>query len=314
MNPAEPAPLPSSDLAVIPYAGWRNNLRVSNGTVELVITLDVGPRILAFARPGGTNPLKQYPDQVGGTGETVWRNRGGHRLWIAPESLDVTYCPDNAPVAWRSLGPRHVRLTPPAEPTGFQKELEVSLDATGTGVTVVHRLTRLGTAPARVAIWALTVMTPGGVALVPQPAFGEHPRDLLPNRRLVVWPYTDLSDPRWQLGRGFFRLRQDAACAATKIGLAHALGWSAYHVADVCFIKRYPWAATAVYPDDGCNFEVFTNAKMLELESLGPLTTLGAGETLEHVEHWSLHDAPRDLTTQSDEALAEFFARCLRRD
>lgn len=294
---------------LIPFGGWPRNLRLSNGTVELITTLDVGPRILSFARPGGTNPFKLYAEHAGGVGEAIWRNRGGHRLWIAPESLELTYHPDNAPVAWEPLGPRHVRFTPPPETApGFQKQIDLRLAATGADVTVVHRVTRLGAAPARLALWALTVMTPGGVAFLPQPAFGEHPRDLLPNRRLVVWPYTDLSDPRWRLGRGFFRLRQDPARPATKIGLAQAQGWSAYHVGDVCFLKRFPWEPAAVYPDDGCNFEIFSNAKMLELESLGPLTTLQPGQTVEHVEHWSLHDAPRDLPEQSDEAVGEYFA------
>ena len=35
--------------------------------------------------------------------------------------------------------------------------------------------------------------------------------------------------------------------------------------------------------------ETFTNGEFLELETLGPITRLAPGETVEHVERWSLH-------------------------
>ncbi len=293
---------------VVPFNGWKENLRLRNGTAELIITLAVGPRILSYTKAGGLNPLKIYDDQVGAAGEPAWKIRGGHRFWIAPEDRTTTYCPDNAPVAWERLGELGVRLTPPPETaTGLQKQIDVTLEATGTRATIIHRVTRLGTTPVTLAPWALTVMTTGGVAVVPQPELGEHPRDLLPNRTLVLWPYTDLSDRRWQFGRRYLRLRQDTTCGPTKIGLADPLGWCAYFVRDVCFVKRYAWNPTAPYPDGGCNFETFTGAKMLELESLGPLTRLASGETATHTEHWELHDAPHAPGNQPDDALAKFF-------
>lgn len=308
------APAEKASMDVVSFNGWRNNLRLSNGAVELIITLDVGPRILSYTKPGGFNPLKIYDDQAGTTGETVWKNRGGHRLWLAPETREITYHPDNVPVAWERRGPWSVRLTPPQETSiGFQKQIDLTLEPTGTGLTIVHRITRTGSTTVELAAWALTVMTPGGVAILPQPEMGEHPRDLLPNRKFVLWPYTDLSDPRWQLGRRFLRLRQDISRGPTKIGAADPIGWCAYVVNDVCFLKRYAWDPAAAYPDGGCNFETFSNAKMLEVESLGPLTRLTAGHSVEHTERWELHDAPPGLAAQSDDTLAEYFRGLPRR-
>ena len=45
----------------------------------------------------------------------------------------------------------------------------------------------------------------------------------------------------------------------------------------------------ANYPDDGCNFETYTNHEMLEIESLGPLVTLAPGESSAHQERWFQH-------------------------
>jgi hypothetical protein len=299
----------------VPFGGWPNTLRLRNGTVELIATLDVGPRILSYRRAGGPNPFKLYPDQAGGTGEEIWRNRGGHRLWIAPEIREVTYHPDNSPVGWAALpGKPGVRLTPPPEGAiGFQKQIDLELEATGTGVTIVHRLTRLAGPPMKVAIWALTVMTPGGVAIMPQPPLGQHPSDLLPNRKLVIWPYTDLSDSRWRFGPRFIRLRQDSTRGATKIGLADRLGWCGYFVHGVFFCKRYAGIdENAAYPDDGCNCETFSNDKMLEIESLGPLQTLESGQTIEHQERWELHEAPEFEFDQPDETIEASLPPVLR--
>ena len=305
---AQPLASSSARIAVVPFQGWASNLLVANGCVTLIITLDVGPRILSYTTADGLNPFWIASDQAGRTDESIWQIRGGHRLWIAPEDRIVSYFPDNAPVAWEQTGPLQVRLTPPPETTtGFQKQLEVELDPTGTRVTLIHRVTRLARSATDCAIWALTVMAPGGTAIMPQPALGEHPRDLLPNRRQVLWPYTNLADPRWRFGAKFLRLRQDASLGPTKLGLADSQGWCAYLYEGGCFVKTYGWNPAAVYPDGGCNFETFTNAKMLELESLGPLTRLRYGESIEHRENWELHPAPAAGAVLPDDELAGYF-------
>jgi len=274
----------------VAFRGWPHALRLANGQVELIVTLDVGPRVLSYALNGGVNVFNIYEDQAGGMGEPQWRNRGGHRLWLAPESPDFSLWPDNRPVAWERLGETGVRLTPPPETgPGFQKQIDLILSPDSAKVTVVHRIIRTGTQPCRAAPWALSVMAAGGYAIMPQPPLGEHPRDLLPNRRLVVWPYTELSDPRYGFGRRFLTLRQDPAGRPTKIGMPSALGWAGYWLQQTLFIKRFGLVPNAEYPDDGCNLEVFTNARMLELESLGPLRSFNPGDQAELVEHWELH-------------------------
>lgn len=299
---------------IVAFNGWQNNLRLNNGTVELIVTLDVGPRILSYRKCGGFNPLKIFEDQAGTTGEQTWRSRGGHRLWIAPEDKVQTYFPDNATVTWEKLGELQVKLVSlPETNTGYQKEIEITLDAAGTGVTILHRITRIDSTPVYVAPWVLSVMAAGGIAVVPQPELGQHPRDLVPNRNLVLWPYTDMSDPRWRFGRKYILLKQDASGGPTKIGLSHQPGWSGYLVGGVFFLKRYPWDSHAIYPDNGCNFETFTNARMLELESLGPLTNLRPKQSVEHVERWELHDGPETLdVTNPEEQLDKLLEPILR--
>ncbi len=71
----------------IEYKGWKNNLRLSNGDTELVLTLDVGPRVISYKLKDGKNVFVELADQMGKSGEAEWVARGGHRLWVGPEDL-----------------------------------------------------------------------------------------------------------------------------------------------------------------------------------------------------------------------------------
>jgi hypothetical protein len=76
--------------------GLEGCLSLSNGTVEVVVTTEVGPRIARYGFVGGENLLAEMPDHRGPA--TAWKVWGGHRLWAAPEARPRTYAPDNAPV------------------------------------------------------------------------------------------------------------------------------------------------------------------------------------------------------------------------
>lgn len=282
---------------VVPYKGWDRNLRLSNGETELIITLDVGPRILSYRTADGPNVLKEFDDQLGKSGEPKWAVRGGHRLWVAPEDPDRTYVPDNAPVKHEQIGPGAVRLTLPADAKhGLEKVVEVKLAPKGSEVQIDHKVVNRSSKPAELAIWSLTVMKPGGVEVIPLPAKAPHPGDaengtvetFAPSFPLVSWSYTDFQDPRWTFGSDSLVLRQDPKLGPTKVGLRNPAGVVGYLNDGTLFIKRFPCLKGVTYPDFGSNYETFTNEEMLELETLGPLVTVAPGEATSHRETWSL--------------------------
>jgi hypothetical protein len=283
--------------------GLPNCLLLSNGTIEVIVTTDVGPRVARYGFVDSENVLGECPAEAVQTEWGEWKPWGGHRLWIAPEALPRSYAPDNDPVEAESVGALGVRLVQTVESqTGMRKELTVALDAEGGGVTLKHRLTNLGAWRVEAAAWALTIMRGGGEALIPQEPYGPHPEHLLPARTLVVWPYTDMSDPRLSFGRRLVRVRTDAARPAPqKLGVLNKRGWAAYRLGTTLFVKRFGHEEGARYPDLGCNNEVFTAGSFIEVESLSKLTELEPGESIEHVERWSLF---RDFTAgDADEDL-----------
>ena len=142
-------------------------------------------------------------------------------------------------------------------PQRLRKTLGIFAAAQGTRVSLRHTVVNEGEQPITLAPWALTVMRPEGLEIIPQPPLGEHPRDLLPNRGVVLWAYTDLSDLRLTLGTKFWLLRQAADYPPIKIGLAHRERWIAYVLSDSLFVKTFEYDPAAPYPDGGCNFETF---------------------------------------------------------
>jgi hypothetical protein len=297
-------------IELVEYRGWKNNLKLSNAACELVVTLDVGPRVIAYRLPGGFNVMKNYDSMMGGTGEAEWQIRGGHRFWLAPEDLTRTYFADNRPVKWEQKSDLEVTFTPPPETEyGVQKVMTLKLDPETTRVRVTLTVTNIGTAATELAPWGPTVMAPGGVEVIPLPGKFNHPghpsrakspADFGPNQELILWPYFDFADTRWQFGAKYIMLRQDVNKGPTKIGLAHREGWVGYVNSNTLFVKRFDYREGAVYPDRGTRYQTFSNEDMLEMETVGELTTLKPGESASLVESWELFGGVPDVRTEAD--------------
>lgn len=276
----------------VPYLGSLKNIRLSNGTVELLLTTDYGPRIMRYAFMGSRDEDNLFAILPGPTTTTElgeWWIRGGHRLWHAPESMPYTYETDNDPIQAKVEGNTVKLIQPVEKTTRIQKEIWVTLDPKGSHVTVTHKLTNKGFTAVELACWALSVMNTGGVAIFPQEPYGPHPENLLPARPLVLWSYTNMSDPRWMWGKSFVTLKQDPGMKdPQKVGFLNKPGWAGYLRNKTLFLKRFPYEPGKTYPDFNCNMETFTNDKFLEVETLGPLVTLKRGEAVTHTEHWWL--------------------------
>lgn len=284
----------------IAWGGWPNCYKLSDEKIELIVTTDVGPRIIYCGLVGGENVFYVDERVLGQTGADTWVNYGGHRLWHAPEDPIRTYVPDNSPVAFKETA-RGVEFVQDTEKlTGIRKSIHIEITPQSS-VLVDHLLHNHSDDEVSLAVWGLSVMKAGGVGILPLPPRGEHPRDLLPNTTLIAWPYTDFSDPRFTFGREYLLLQQDSeATTPQKIGGLIRDGWLGYLNAGTLFIKKFGWTDHGTYPDLGCNAEMFTNAVMLEVESLSCMHRLRSGTSVQHREEWSLHNDVSVLQTADD--------------
>lgn len=271
----------------ISYQGWQNCYRLKNEYIEVIITADVGPRIIHLSYLGEENFLKTYPAQFGQTGSDEFRLYGGHRLWHAPEHEVRTYYPDNDPVEAELLADGSARFTTPIESTtGIQKSIDIVLHPTKPQVSLTHRFKNHNMWTVETALWALTVMDKGGTAIAPLPPRKSHDGNMLPSASLTLWSYTNMADERWKWGNEFIMLHQMADADAQKIGLLNSDGWLAYARDNKLFVKTFDYEENVIYPDFGVNCELFTDSEMLELETLSPLRKIEPQATAEHRETW----------------------------
>lgn len=275
----------------IAWKGWTNCYRLTNGDVELIMTADVGPRVMRYAYVGGDNLFLEIESELGGVNEPTWKLRGGSRLWVGPEDDSPrTYAVDNSPCEVHKVG-GVLTVTSPVEPaSGLQKRISLKVARKGSKVEVTHSLHNAGRKAQLLAPWVLAMMRPGGVGITGFPPRGTHPEVLQPTNPLVMWAFSDLSDKRWRYTQKYLILKQDPKQRSPqKLGHFNPKTWGAYLWRDTLFLKQYTADPAQTYPDMGCSYETFTNADVLEIETLGPLTKLKPGDWLHHTEHWSLH-------------------------
>jgi hypothetical protein len=271
----------------IQFMGWPNCIRLSNADIEIVIATDIGLRILRFGFIGDENIFYLSPEDLGKRGGDVWRIYGGHRLWVAPET--VPYYPDNDQVSFRFENDTLIITQPVELVTGMMKEMEVSLSSDSNELKVLHRLVNKNNHPVHSSAWGLSALAPGGKAIIPQEPFGDGDAFLLPVRSLALWSYTRMADPRWTWGNKYIQAKQDPGVRGEhKLGVLNKQGWTAYCLENNILIKVFAFDPVAEYPDYGSNTEIYFNDLFLEIETLGPLVQLSPNAITEHIEYWHL--------------------------
>ena len=276
---------------------------ISNGLVEVIVTTNIGPRVIGYRFCGGENIFAELPSTTAVTTEYgTWHACGGHRLWHAPEVKPRSYMPDNDAVKFEIIDNDTIRLMTAVEAaTGIEKEMLVKLDSRSSKVTVTHKLTNRGLWSVELAPWALTIVRGGGEAIIPNEQYISHDDVVLPARPLALWHFTDLSDSRWTFGCKYIRLRSDSALEnPQKIGVGVKQGWAGFIHGETFFLKKFPYVDGANYPDYGSNCEIYTEGSFMEVETLGPLATVEPEQSVIHIEDWFLFDGVRKGKTDSD--------------
>lgn len=270
----------------VKYGDFGNCVRIFNETTEVLVTTDIGPRIIKYALIGSPNVFCEHFTKEATNKETGWKMYGGHRLWHAPEDTIRTYQPDNEKFEYTEIE-NGIQITcEKEEATNLQKNLIIIMSDDTTEVAVIHAIANRGLWPVEYSVWALSVMAAGGVEVIPT---NQEDTGLLHNRSISLWAYTKMNDPRVFWGEKYITLKQDAKQeGAFKLGITNNLGWAAYFNNNQAFVKRYAHYKGEQYPDNGVSFETYTNDFMLEIESLSPLVSVNPRELIEHMEIWTI--------------------------
>jgi hypothetical protein len=258
---------------------------LENEFLQLEYLTTAGPRIVGLSYRGSPNLLADVYDISWQTPRGDFFPLGGHRLWTSPESPETTYIPDGSGLQVRA-STDGVELT--WDGPYVRKQVRVELDAQRPALRVIHTITNTAAGTVQLAPWVITMFRQGGTAVLPQPVGNSDPYGLLANRLLALWPYTRINDPRLVLRDDFILVHAEAALPPVKLGYASTAGWLAYWRDGILFRKSFDLHPDEVYPDGGCNTEVYCNDRAVELESLGPLSTLAPGDETSLTETWEL--------------------------
>jgi len=280
----------------IQFENFGKCIEISNGKSDVVITTEIGPRIIRAGLVGKENVMfndlyrtnitwDKTMDEHFGKG-SKWINYGGHRLWVSPEAMPNTYFPDDKPVKVEFIENGALFIQQEQTMNGVACSYSVTMSDEGE-ITVAHYVKNISNAEKRLSPWAITVLNKGGLEIMPN---NDLETGLLPNRRIVAWPYTNLADERLYLGKDFITLQQDNIDQAFKLGLDLHKGTSIYAYKDTVFVKKYEHKKDCEYDDFGVSFETYTNANILEMETIGTVHYLKPGETATHIEKWYLYE------------------------
>ena len=272
---------------------------LENEHFQLECLANAGPCIVRLIPAWlGENIFAEIPDVAIRTELGNYHYFGGHRLWFAPKVQSQVYFPDNHGVTVTEIKDG-LKLVGGIEPdTHTRKSISIQTSPSRPFIMIKHMIRNYGTETIHLAPCAITMLRPNSIALLPQQVGLVDKDGFLPNRNLSLWSYSRWDDPRLELGQDLIQVRSDNSKRALKLGYFNVLGWLGYVFEDVFFLKRFGVRRDEEYPDNGCNAEVSSTDRMVELESLGALVDLKPQEELVHTETWELYktnDIPREL-------------------
>ncbi len=303
------------------YENFGRCVKISNGTATAVVSADVGPRILFYGFEGGENVMHldlerksewfcDKHDEYYFEGAKSYLY-GGHRIWVAPESMPETYYPDNTPVDIEYTENGAVFTAPPQISNNVQLSLEIKMADEGTAMTVSNRVRNVGSTAKEFAVWTVSVMKQGGLEIIPH---NTNKTGCLHNRTLNLWEYTNPNDYRFYNGKRYMTVKQDGtAIGKFKIGCNNRSGIAIYAASETVFIKRREVDHDSlVYPDGNSSFETYTDRNVLELEMLDAMKTVEPNEQSELTEYWSLARHSGTPDPRSDDEIDSFFKAAVK--
>jgi hypothetical protein len=268
-------------------------IQLSNGTLTVHALKNAGPRITGLQINGGNNLFAELPDSVK-AGDYILR--GGQRVWHGPEDAVRSYQADTDPVKVEWSGGTLFLIQPVEALTGIQKIMSVREGERSNELVVDHILTNHNQWPVKYTVWPICQARAGGFAILP---LSLENTGLLPNRRVVFWPYASLRSENLFLGNEFIFVKAAFKGAEkTKVGWLNEGGWMGYSLDRTLFIKKAKFIPGGDYIDLGCSMECYCDVNCIELETTSPLTEVPPGASARHTETWSVIP---DVDLQMDE-------------
>jgi hypothetical protein len=309
-------------VSIIDWRGWTNSIKISNGIVEAVVVPKIG-RIMSFEYVGhpDTNPVFANNDptlKAVSRPPGEWINYGGDKVWPSPQSGWPSYIGSNwppdpefdgEPQAVTKIKNGVILTTSVSAVFGLRSTRTIFMVPGDACLHISQTVQRIGapkpattatqplaTSESAIGIWNITEVNGDASIFLPvgstnQSATGYVTFD--PNQIPILSPPS--------LPTGWSRIdkiligHRDPA-ASNKIGSCAPTRWVAALLPNnTLFSELYADQPNGNYPDGGCDSEVYCNGgatSYIELEVLGPLSSIRVGKQITNSVVWQLDRLP----------------------
>jgi hypothetical protein len=269
----------------IDYHGWKDCYRLASAAIEAIVVPAIG-RILQLRRTGDDAGVlwenRELDGRLPQANSGTWANFGGDKCWPAlqsdwPRVMGHEWPPPAAFDASRlevSATDVGLNLMSPIDPAwGIQAVRHVELDSSGPVMRVRTEFRKVMGKPVRVAVWTVAQFNDPACVAIEAPMESRfaggytklikaEPAELAVNGRVLSF----VRHPH-----EYVKIGSDAA----------GVVW----VGSTSVVRMQSEILRGEHPDGGCSIEVYTNPgaqKYVELETLGPLVNIEAGQTTGH--------------------------------
>ena len=301
--PVQTAPAHIAPVTVqqVTYHGWTDAVRLSNGLVEAIVVPQIG-RVIRFQFVGQpqTDPIYEDPYWAGKTGADAdletWANFGGDKLWPSPQSTwpGGSWPPDKAfdgdPFYAQPI-PGGIRLLSPASAAFAARAIRsITMRPGQPRLYFAQELVKDPHAPKPfpMGVWTITQVRGSGTVTIPALPMPDQPKGFL---SLSGTGVTDAA-PYYQFDGRAVRITHDPT-QSHKISVWPSAGTiSLRYGSGLTFSEHFtPPAPGAPYATGEQPAEVYAGGGKpgyFELEVLGPLASLKAGESASLPVYWEI--------------------------
>lgn len=299
------------------YKGFGKSLYMTNGTVDLIASLNIGPRILRYGYVGEDNIFiadtenkcivhQTSPALKARYGEEhYYSTYGGHRLWQAPEVHPISHYPDNFPIEYEITENGVILTPPPQHVNNIQMKICITLGE-GTEVKLHQEIKNIATHMQRLAAWSITMCANGGIEILKRNTTAIPGN---PNMNIALWSNANFDSDIIFIGSKYITVTQPRE-GSIKFGFQLEHGDTYYVKGDTVFKKEYyPVYPYGNYTDGNSSFETWSCKHFTELECLSEYKQLAPNQSVTLDETWSLTRKPCDFNPKSDASIDEFFSK-----
>lgn len=256
---------------------------ISNGILNVTITIDYGPRIIKYCPQNMINPFYcdngykySYPQNLSNSSELFYLY-GGHRMWVSTENGEKSKYPDNTPVVYSPTaeGVKFSILRDNTE--GIILSLDIMLTQETTDIMVVHSVQNVSHTPKVLSVNADTALCKKGFAYSLQ---GNK------DKSISLYNLSKWQDKRLYIADNYVTV-DSSGRDEFDIGIKNTEGCCGYVNDNFIFNKRYIHNSKLDYPKKEISTEIKIYNDYISLNTVSPLYIVEAGEIIRHVENWS---------------------------